>query len=192
MVRQTKKSQKNKRGTARSKQKIETNKALSHRMRDSQERSVDASADKSYAVFQVGKEKFCIDLDMIHEIITSFSLHSAAHLPRVFSGIINLRGESMPVVDLNRLMHEGDRTEEARTCLIVSIDSSRVGFLVDSDVEMVTAKKGLFHPLPDCYDEEESELLDGIFWAGGEFIGILRPQEVVRVIAKRGEGDEKL
>jgi len=192
MVRQIKISQKQKKRTTRSQQKTETDKALSHRMRDTQERSVNASADKSYAVFQVGKEKFCIDLDLIHEIINTFSLHSAAHLPQVFSGIINLRGESTPVVDLYRLLHEENRTEEARTCLIVSIDSSRVGFLVDSDVEMVTTKNGSFHPLPDCYDEEESELLDGIFWVRGEFVGILRPQQVVSVIAKRGEGDEKL
>ena len=164
---------------------------MTHRVSSTTEWPVKVSADKSYAVFQVGKEKFCIDLDLIHEIISTFSIHSAPHLPEVFSGVINLRGESMPAVDLYKLLHEEKKTEGTRTCLVVSIGSSRIGFLVDSDVEMVTAKHGSLHPLPDCYNEEESELLDGIFWMGDEFVGILRPHEVVRVIAKWGEGDEK-
>lgn len=192
MVKQIKRVGKQEKRKTKSTQKTETNKAQSQQVPRTTERSVKVAADKGYAVFRVGKEKFCIDLDLIHEIINTFSIHSAPHLPKVFSGVITLRGESMPAVDLYRLLHKENRREGARTCLVVSIGSSRVGFLVDSDVEMVAAKHGSLHPLPDCYNEEESDVLDGIFWVGGEFIGILRPHDVVRIIAKCAEDDEKV
>lgn len=191
MVRQTKREGKHNKRKDNPKQKTKTDKAQLQYVPRAIAHSIEASTEKCYAVFRVGKEKFCIDLDLVHEIIDTFSVHSAPHLPEVFAGVINLRGESVPAVDLYTVSHKKNRTEGARTCLVVSTGSSRVGLLVDSDVEMITAKQGSLHPLPDCYNKEESDLLDGIFWVGEEFIGILKPHDLVRVTAKWGD-DEKV
>ncbi len=192
MVKRIKRHQKKKKRATASRRDIETKRGVLHGGRVTAEASVKASDEKSFAVFNVGKEKFCVDLDLIHEILHTFSVHAAPHLSKVYAGIINLRGDSMPVVDLCRLLHEEKIEKGTRTCFVASIGPSRVGFMVDSDVEIVTAKKGRLYVLPDCYDKEESKFLVGIFWLGDELVGILRPQEVVNVLSKKRKDNEKV
>lgn len=192
MVKRIEGSQKIKKKVTRFLQKPETKSGKLHNERFAAKPPVEQSKEKSYAVFQVGREKFCVELDLIHEIIHTFSVHAAPHLSKVYTGIINLRGDSMPVVDLCRLLHEEKIAKGIRTCFVASIGSSRVGFLVDSDLEIVTTKKGRLYTLPDCYDKEESKFLDGIFWRGDDFIGVLKPQELVSIRAKQVENDEEV
>ena len=192
MVKRITRRQKERKRITGSRQKPETKRRKLNAGRVAAKPSVKASEEKSYAVFTVGKEKFCVELDLIHEILHQFSVHAAPHLSKVYTGIINLRGDSMPVVDLCRLLHEEKITKGTRTCFVASVGSSRVGFVVDSDVEIVTTNRGRSYTLPDCYDKEESKFLDGIFWLGDDFIGILKPQELVSVRAKQAENDEEV
>jgi purine-binding chemotaxis protein CheW len=146
----------------------------------------------SYATFMVGKEYFAIDLDSIAEILHEFNIVSVPHLPDTFSGVIELRGESIPVVDLQKLLAEEKITDSVRTCLITIINSSHMGLLVDSDIEIMTESDGRIHPLPDCYIEEEIAFLDGIFWVEDKFFGILKPKEMIEILAKWRHDNEEV
>jgi len=148
--------------------------------------------EQNYAVFTVGKELFAIDLDSILEILHAFDLVAVPHLPETFSGIVDVRGESVPVVELRNLLNEKNTKAETRTCLITAVGDSRIGFLVDSDVEIVTSEEGEAHPLPDCYTKEETEFLDGIFWVKDNFIGILNPKRMMEVLGSWKESNEKI
>lgn len=151
-----------------------------------------SSEEKSFAFFIIGKELFAIELGSILEILHTFNIVSVPHLPKVFSGVINLRNESVPVADLQKLLKEEKIETETKVCLITLIGSSKIGFLVDSDVEIITSEEGKFYPLPDCYTKEEAEFLDGIFWVKDKFIGILKPKEVMETLAEWREDNEKI
>ncbi len=148
--------------------------------------------EKSFAVFNVGKERFAIDLDAILEILHTFSIISAPHLPEMFSGVINVREGSIPVISLQELLKEEKIETVTRACLVTSIDSLKIGFLIDSDIEIVTSTKGSLHPLPDCYTKEEAEFLDGIFWVKDKFIGILKPKKMIEILSEWREDNEKI
>ncbi len=149
--------------------------------------------DKSLAVFGVGKEWFAIELDAILEIIHSFELISVPHLPVSFIGVVNLRGESVPVIDLRSLLKEKEPDEdktEVRPCLITIIDDSKIGFLVDTEVEIVNFNEGKFSPLPDIYSKEEAKFLAGIFWYQDRFAGVLKPRELIDTLTEWRQNDE--
>lgn len=142
------------------------------------------NTERSFAVFAVGQEWFAVDLDATLEILHEFETVLVPHLPESFSGVVNLRGESVPVVNLQKLLKEKSRPNGTRTCLITLINSTKIGFLIDSDVEIIKFVEGKFYPLPDCYTAEEAKFLEGIFWVGDRFVGILRPDQAFEVLTE--------
>ena len=148
--------------------------------------------EESYAVFDVGKEKFAINLDTIKEILHTFNVMNVPHLPEMFSGVVKLRGESVPVVDLQNLLKQTTTGETERPCLIAKIGDSTMGFLVDSDVSIITKEQFKVYPLPDCFTREEIEFFEGILRIDNTFVGILKPREMLEILAQWRQGNEKV
>lgn len=143
-----------------------------------------AVSERSLAVFGVGTEWYAVDLDTILEIMHDFEVVGVPHLPEAYAGVINLRGESVPVVDLRALLHEPGVQDSARTCLVTAVGNAKLGFLVDSDVEIVSVSDGRMHGLPACYTKDEGKFLEGVFWMGERFIGVLRLAQTLEVLTE--------
>jgi len=148
--------------------------------------------ERNLAVFAVGREWYAFDLDVILEVLHTFDIVSVPHLSELFLGVVNIREETVPVVDLRWLLKEESIETEVRTCLMTIVGSEKIGFVVDSDVEITDLNSGKFYPLPDCYTKEETEFIEGIFWAGDKFIGILNPGRVLDVLSGWRPGSEKI
>ena len=138
--------------------------------------------ERSFAVFAVGKEWFAVDLDSTLEILHTFEIVTVPHLPETFSGVTNLRGESVPIVDMQKLLRAEAETAATKTCLVMMLGATKIGFLIDSDVEIVSAVQGKLYPLPDCYSKDEAKFLEAIFWLSDRFVGILRPAQALEVL----------
>jgi purine-binding chemotaxis protein CheW len=148
--------------------------------------------ERNFAVFLVGHEWFGIDLNSILEILHDFDVIPVPHLPAAFSGVTKLRGESLPVVDMKKLLGEPDVKAEIVSCLITVVGRTKIGFLVDSDVEIINAETGRIHPLPGSYEKDEAKFLESIFWFKDKFIGILKPEPTLEVLTEwRLENEEK-
>ncbi|MGB3341971.1 MAG: chemotaxis protein CheW [bacterium] len=152
----------------------------------------DETKEESYAIFNVGNEKFAINLDSIKEILHTFKIMTVPHLPELFSGIVKLRGESVPVVDLQNLLKESVTEVTIKPCLITKLGDSSMGFLIDSDVSIITTEQFKLHPLPDCFTREEIEFLEGILWVDNTFVGVLKPREMVEILAQWRQENEKI
>ena len=148
--------------------------------------------EESYAVFDVGREKFAINLDNIKEILHTFKVMNVPHLPEMFFGIVKLRGESVPIVDLQTLLKQSDTGVDTKPCLITKIGSTTMGFLVDSDVTIITTEQSRIYPLPDCFTREELEFLEGILKVDNTFVGVLKPREMVEILAQWRQENEKV
>lgn len=148
--------------------------------------------EKNFAIFQVGSEWYGIDLNLITEILHNFDLIPVPHLPAAFTGVTNLRGESLPVVDLSRLFGLSTAPAGTRSCIIVKIDAAKIGLLSDSDVEIVNQALGRHYPLPSSFTKEEALFLEGIFWYRDLFIGIFFPERALQFLSEwRIEHEEK-
>ncbi len=151
-----------------------------------------AREEKSLAIFGVGKEWFAIELDTILEILHTYQLISVPHLPVSFVGVVNLRGESIPIVDLRNLLKEDEIETPTRPCLITVIDDTKIGLLADTEIEIIDFSKGRFFPLPDVYTKDEAEFLAGIFWFQDRFIGILRVGALIGTLTEWRQNNDKI
>jgi len=143
------------------------------------------------AVFHIGEEMYAFRLDIIMETLYTYTVSPVAHLPEVYKGVITFQGETLPVVSLRELLHAGETGSPAAVCIIIALNGDRMGFLIDTDIDIVPATTGQRYPLPDCYTLEESEFIEGIFWLDQRFIGILNPRRMMEVLAGWRRSNEK-
>jgi len=91
-----------------------------------------------YLTFHVGESIFGMDLLRIKEIIEYASVCDIPMVPPHIRGVINLRGNVVPVIDLaRRIGVEGDANASNRSCIIiidvmVQGESMDIGVVVDA------------------------------------------------------------
>lgn len=111
---------------------------------------VEAKNLKKMLVFLSDGLYFGVDISNVIEIITNSRITYVPKMPEFIKGIINLRGQIIPIVDVRERMKKSkvDYTEEA--CIIVlHIQNSLIGILVegvsyvtDINMDRVTESKG--------------------------------------------------
>ena len=97
------------------------------------EDEVDESLDDMYLTFVLGEDEFGINISYVTEIMVITAITFVPDLPVFVKGIINLRGQIIPVIDV-RLRFQKEPVEyNDRTCVIVlQINDLSIGFIVDS------------------------------------------------------------
>jgi len=94
-----------------------------------------------YLTFRVGDSNFGIDLLRIKEIIEYASVCDIPMVPDHIRGVINLRGNVVPVIDLaQRIGVKGDSRASNRSCIII-IDVMEQGESVDIGIVVDAVNK---------------------------------------------------
>lgn len=84
------------------------------------------------AIFSLGDEEFAIDIKDIDEIIRYEGITQIPKAPKFVKGIINLRGEVIPIVSLQERLKFKESLSEDTKILVSRIRGMKLGFLVDN------------------------------------------------------------
>ena len=159
---------------------------------------------RQYLTFKLGNEVFATDVAKVREVLDFTTITEIPRTPDFMSGVINLRGSVVPVVDL-RLCLEMSKTEKTRnTCIVVvevvlDNESTVIGVLADSVEEVIDLEPDQIQPAPRI--GPTSAPISSRAWGKREaqFIMILDIDRVFsaeelsavrsRKTAKRGGGD---
>ncbi len=115
----------------------------------------DSAARRSgkYLTFVLQDEEYGIEILKVREIIGVMAITTVPGAPAYVTGVINLRGSIIPVVDLRRKfgMEPADRTAE--TCIIVvdvplTTEGVMMGILVDTVSEVLDIAGDQIEPPP--------------------------------------------
>lgn len=85
-----------------------------------------------FICFTLGNEKFAIPLLQVKEVIGNIEITPVPQSPDYYEGIMNLRGEIIPVIDLRTKLRLKKITTKERTIIILDFDSHCLGVVVDS------------------------------------------------------------
>lgn len=140
------------------------------------------NGERILAIFLVGNEWYCIDIHSIFEVLHDFEITSASHLPPFYEGIVNLRGESIPVVVLRKLLDLQSGISNTQVCIISVINNAKLGFLIDSEPEFVKFSDIQSFSLPNCYTSDEQKFLEGIIEHKNRLIGILKFEQAMNIL----------
>jgi len=98
--------------------------------------------------FMVGPEEYAIN---IHRVLEILHLPAPAQFPRApgFDGVLNLRGEILPLVDLRRVFGTATPPDARRQGLLVCMVGRRkIVFRVDKVTQVVRARRDELKPVP--------------------------------------------
>lgn len=90
-----------------------------------------------FAIFKLGEETFGIGITMVVEILNIQKIYSLPELPDFLSGVITVRGEVIPLLDLRRRFGIKS-TEKKELIIVVRYDSEKIALLVDEIKEIIT------------------------------------------------------
>ena len=125
--------------------------------------------------FEVGTEMFGVDILMVREIIRSAPITAVPNSPEFVEGVINLRGDIIPVIDLRkRLNLFKDDSQEKNWILILDIEGSVTGFVVDRVDEVLKIDESDIEPAPEIVLAGlESQYIRGVCEVGVNTLMIL-------------------
>ena len=123
-----------------------------------------------YLLFDIGDEVYGIGIVNVTEIIEMQKITEVPDMPGYIKGVINLRGRVIPVMDLRLRFGMEEKIYGDRTCIIiVNIDKSSLGFIVDTVAEVYDIPEKDIEPPPDFKTEAEmNQYISGLGKVGGE------------------------
>ena len=95
---------------------------------------------KQYIVVQIGNEKYGIDIGYIDNIVRMQKITRVPKAQSYFKGVINLRGEIVPVMSIRKKMGlEDDVITDASRIIILKVEEKgSLGVVVDQVREVIT------------------------------------------------------
>jgi purine-binding chemotaxis protein CheW len=100
--------------------------------------------------FQVGERIFAVDIMGIREILRAQPITLVPEAPSHIAGVLNLRGELLPVVDLRQVLPGAAEVEPAEdpNLIVVRAAGRTAGVLVDRVLEVVSVGVAELIPVP--------------------------------------------
>jgi len=93
---------------------------------------------KEVVAFMVSNEEYGVEVQQVEEIVRLPEITPVPETPHYVKGVMNLRGEVVPVVSLPlRLGFEEKITKKSKV-IVCNVKNSKVGFLVDSVNEVIS------------------------------------------------------
>ncbi len=130
-------------------------------------------SEKKYIVFGIDNENYGIDISCVNSIIQMPQITYVPRSPRHYSGIINLRGEIVPIISLRRRMNlEDDLYTNDSRIIITDIEKDKqVGLIVDDVKEVMSiADDEIREPSP--FLKKDDSLICGVGNKDEELISI--------------------
>ncbi len=101
---------------------------------------------EKYLLFSTGGLLFGVKAEYVVEIITTYSIREVPLVPAHISGIINLRGQILPIIDIRHYLNH-DKSQES-CVIILNIEETMVGIIVDGVEKMIDIKIGSVQSMP--------------------------------------------
>jgi len=132
------------------------------------------------ATFLVRDALCALDASGVQEVIRVESVTRVRHAPDEDTGVMNLRGKIVTLLDLGMILGLGKSviTRESRV-FIVEDRGEFLGILVDSVSEVIEVESAQGDALPVNIPAAQARFFRGICRANGRVVALLNPCEVL-------------
>lgn len=111
-------------------------------------RRIERGGSVQVVAFHLGGELHGCDIALVEEVVTRQRIHPLPDVPPEMLGVILLRGEMLPVLDLGPALGVPASREDRRAVLVVGLGGSRAGVAVDRMEEVLDVPADSVRPAP--------------------------------------------
>ena len=140
----------------------------------------------SFLSFTLDEEYFAVDVKKVIEILEVPAITKIPLAPKYLSGIINLRGKVLPLIDTKVKFGLEPVEFTVNTCVIVmeiSVEDEviQIGTLVDSVLEVMEIADNSIQPSPSVDAKYKLDYIRGMYRKGDDFILLLNLDAVFSI-----------
>jgi len=127
-----------------------------------------------YIVVNIGIEQYGINIKYIDNIVRIQRITRVPKTQPYYKGVINLRGEIIPVMSIRIKLGLGDDvfTDKSRI-IIVKVDNASIGIIVDQVKEVVTLDEDNIENIAVDANDEFSGYINAVGKSKGELITLI-------------------
>lgn len=139
--------------------------------------------NNTYLSFIVSDELYAVNVNKVLEVLDKQYITRVPNAPEYIKGIINFRGEIVPVFESRCKFKLPDRAE-ADAYVVIVFDLSkeseifRLGAIVDKVKDVISIEDTDIKSVPSMSKEFNTEFLNGIFKQDDKFIMLLNVEKV--------------
>lgn len=136
--------------------------------------------------FQVAGHSYAMSIAHIREICPNQELNRMPHMPKGVEGLLNLRGEVLPVINLRSRL--GFPVEDLGTSkiLVADLPTGRVGLRVDAVESVLDVPEDRITPPSPFLEGQEGAWIQGFIVLRERIISLLDPLHAGTMTAVRG------
>ena len=140
----------------------------------SSKRNVPAAVRLQYIVIKMGDEQYGIDIRYVDNIVRMQNITRVPKVQAYLKGVINLRGEVIPVVSLRLKMGlPADEYTKNTRIIILKTETGNLGIIVDEVREVVTLGEESIEKMAHEPKDSKASFVNGIGKNGGELMSLL-------------------
>lgn len=142
---------------------------------------------EQYLTFLLNNEMYALAILNVKEILEYGALTPVPMMPEFIQGVINLRGEVVPVINLAKRFRLTAKAADKRTCVIiveVAYNDMRqdIGVMVDSVSEVLDISKKEIRPAPGFGANIRTDFIKGMVQLSqGSFVIVLDEDRVLSI-----------
>ena len=139
------------------------------------------SEGKQFIVVKLGTEQYGIDIQYVDNIVRMQNITRVPKAQHYFKGVINLRGEIIPVMSLRlKFGLEADEFTNTTRIIIIKLEAqATIGIIVDEVIEVVTLNEEEIEKSSYNESDEKAAYLLGVGKHGESLISLMNIEGVI-------------
>lgn len=147
-----------------------------------------------YLTFLIGNDTFGIQVSDIREVIEYKKVFKLPRVPEYIKGVINLRGEVVPVIDLHsRFYNTTTGIVSSTSIVVVEIDDENqkipIGVMIDLVRAVTELNEEKIEAVPEIGSRIRAEFIHGIGKVDNQFVILLKIQNVLNLAELSNSGE---
>ena len=120
-------------------------------------------AEVQLVIFSLGNEDYGVNIMQVKEIVTYREPVKVPNTPHFIEGVINLRGEIIPIINLKKRFNiAGDFIKDQTRVIVMNIEGKQIGFIVDEASEVITINEENIEQAPEIVAGIDRKYISGI------------------------------
>jgi purine-binding chemotaxis protein CheW len=121
------------------------------------------SGSGRWATFFLADEMFAVRVEDVQEVLMGQPLTPVPLAPSHVVGLLNLRGQIIPAVDLRKRLHFPPRVDDgASSLLVLKTDDQLISVVIDDIGDVLHLPPEEWQPVPDTLSELHRHFVFGI------------------------------
>lgn len=135
---------------------------------------------KQFVVFELNDQEYGIDILRVKTIEKMINITRVPKTASYVKGVINLRGEIVPIIDLREKFNlEKKEVNDNTRIIIVYVDDVEVGLIVDSASKVIDIGGNMIESPPESLGNSEQSSICGIGKLDDKVITLLDVEKIL-------------